>query len=253
MRVAQVDDLVLHNYHYSPDGGATQSYLCGFSMVAQSMEVRTDEPPKPGEWVGRGEYYRIPVKNFQYLDAPLSFSVFLKNYSERLRDEINYHKSYFFPLTINAGMIRPNQGMYLSVVTQLLYDTFLEALGVEEAPIPPEERASVHSTYAEGQRATKEVTFFTRNANLAEATKKHYDYTCQLCGYKPAVLFGDKMRSIGLDCHHLNPLSERSIPQNESTLADVTVLCANCHRLVHNHQPAMSLEQAKKLFRTTQT
>jgi hypothetical protein len=56
------------------------------------------------------------------------------------------------------------------------------------------------------------------------------------------------------EVHHLNPLSER--PASEWTeavltkIADVAVLCANCHRMIHRRRPALSLDELRSFMRT---
>jgi HNH endonuclease len=58
-----------------------------------------------------------------------------------------------------------------------------------------------------------------------------------------------RFQSTALECHHLDPMSERSDFIRKSTLADVIILCANCHRLVHSERRVLSIEVAKSLFK----
>jgi hypothetical protein len=240
-------DLVLHNYRYAPQGLRLGSYLCGTSTIDTAARTVQDEPPEPGNWRGRGEYYRIDLRNFQWLTEPLDFKVFSRNYAEQLREEIEYHDPGFFPFTINAGRVRPNQGMYLTRVPRVLYDLLGEALGVEEAPVSAEEKIAAHLAFAEGERNKREVLAFTRNPALARAVKARDNYTCQLCGFRPQDRYGNRYRQTALECHHLDPLGERDANLTHTTLADVTTLCANCHRLVHARRPAMGLDAARRL------
>lgn len=131
---------MLHNYHHSPDGQSARSYLCGYSFVAQPVALRTDQPPSAGDWSGRGEYYRISLRDYTEIASPLDFRVFAVNYAEKLRDEIEHYLPKFYPFTISGCIVRLNQGMYLTQVTGLLYATLLDAFEVESAPIPERER-----------------------------------------------------------------------------------------------------------------
>lgn len=166
-----------------------------------------------------------------------------------LREEIEYSHPKFFPFTISKGAVRLNQGMYLTKVSALLYSSFLSALGVETVENDPKARTELHGSYAEGERARREVAYFVRHPRLAKDAKEHYGYKCQICGFRPEEIFGLDLRSIGLDSHHLDPLSERSDFKKDTGLADVTVLCAICHRLVHSRRPALSLDEAKRSFK----
>ena len=251
MKEPNAGDLVLHNYHYSPDGRTARSYLTGYSIVDQPAAISTDEPPNAGVWQGRGQYYRIELRDYSQIDAPLDFRVFSKNYAERLRDELDYHLPKFFPFTISGGTVRLNQGMYLTRIPRILYSTLLEALGVEGSQISAKEKTRAHRTYAEGERYRREVSYFLRNPKLAEDAKEHFEYTCQICGFSPQKIYGKRHSTTGLDCHHLDPLAGRSGYTAESTLNDVTVLCANCHRLVHSKRKALKISEAKALFKKT--
>ena len=103
MKEPKPGDLILHNYHFSPDGKTPKSYLCGFSIVASKVTNRADEPPSPGVWADRGNYYRIDLRDYTALEAPLDFKVFSASYSQGLRDEIEHHHPKFFPFTISGG------------------------------------------------------------------------------------------------------------------------------------------------------
>jgi hypothetical protein len=140
MKEPRPRDLVLHNYHFSPAGKAPRSYLCGFSIVASNAKVRIDEPPSPRNWGNRGEYYRIELDGYTQIGSPLDFKTFWTNYSQGLGDEIEHHHPGFFPFTISGGIVRINQGMYLTIVTGILYFALCDALGVESVDIPDKER-----------------------------------------------------------------------------------------------------------------
>jgi len=77
-------DLVLHNYHYSPDDRSPRSYLCGYSIVDQKAQVRTDEPPSAGDWANRGRYFRIELTGYTELLPRIDFREFTQTYSQAL-------------------------------------------------------------------------------------------------------------------------------------------------------------------------
>ncbi len=62
-----------------------------------------------------------------------------------------------------------------------------------------------------------------RDPALRAAALRRYGMVCSACGFVPA-------HPSQLEFHHLNPISEGS---RRTTLEDVAVLCANCHRLAH--------------------
>jgi hypothetical protein len=252
MLEVKAGDLVLHNYNYSPDNKRPRSYLCGRSFAATAAQIVTNEPPNAGKWANRGEYYRIELRDFLYFANPLRMDLFIKNYAGRVRDEIEHYKPRFFPCTINRKVVRVNQGMYLTRITSLLYQTIIEALNVEAGDLPAAEKVQIHNSVSEGERRTREAMYFVRNPGLAKEAKAHFKHTCQLCGFRAALIYGARWAGIGIECHHLDPFSERPGFSRISTIEDVTVLCANCHRLVHSRKPAYSLTHAKTLFKMAQ-
>jgi 5-methylcytosine-specific restriction protein A len=105
--------------------------------------------------------------------------------------------------------------------------------------------------FEEGIRCQAERSFFHRNPHLAEEAKRQYGCKCQACGFDFVSAYGELGDNFA-EVHHLNPLSER--PSEEwtkeilSSVADVAVLCANCHRMIHRRKPALSIDQLKAIL-----
>ncbi len=102
--------------------------------------------------------------------------------------------------------------------------------------------------FEEGQRLVRERSYFKRNPQLVRAAKERHNYVCQACYFQ----FKDKYGELGddyIECHHMNPLSERTNSEKivKTSLDEVTVLCSNCHRMIHRTSPAMSLERLKSI------
>ncbi len=53
--------------------------------------------------------------------------------------------------------------------------------------------------------------------------------TCEVCGLVPELIFGVAGRA-ALECHHIRPLQAG---ERVTRLADVALVCANCHRTLH--------------------
>jgi 5-methylcytosine-specific restriction protein A len=82
-----------------------------------------------------------------------------------------------------------------------------------------------------------------RNRKLAHKAKLYHGYTCKACGFD----FQAKYGSIGKDfieAHHLTPLSElKGQRLNLNPKTDFTVLCSNCHRMIHRTSFVNSAEE----------
>ncbi|MEI9967257.1 MAG: HNH endonuclease [Terracidiphilus sp.] len=106
--------------------------------------------------------------------------------------------------------------------------------------------------FEEGVRHLAERSFFDRNPRLVEEAKRQYVCICQACGFDFVSAYGELGNNFA-EVHHLNPLSER-LPEERtqeiiSSVADVAVLCANCHRMIHRRKPALSIDQLKATLR----
>ncbi|HAY49731.1 MAG TPA: hypothetical protein DCY62_12265 [Thalassospira sp.] len=88
-----------------------------------------------------------------------------------------------------------------------------------------------------------------RNSRLAKEAKKVHGCTCQCCGFDFEITYG----AIGKDyieAHHLTPISslEPGINYPMNPKSDFTVLCSNCHRMIHRSIPMLSIEELRSLI-----
>jgi 5-methylcytosine-specific restriction protein A len=68
---------------------------------------------------------------------------------------------------------------------------------------------------------------------------------CEACGFDFAVAYGEL--GIGFaECHHRLPLASLG-SRTATRLADLAILCANCHRMIHKTRPLMSVEEFKRV------
>ena len=87
-------------------------------------------------------------------------------------------------------------------------------------------------SFIEGARQEIVYSRAERNPLLRQSALRRYGLVCMACGLVPRV-------SIQLDVHHKDPIAEG---ERTTTLDDVLVLCANCHRLAHSESPPLSLD-----------
>jgi predicted HNH restriction endonuclease len=82
-----------------------------------------------------------------------------------------------------------------------------------------------------------------RRAKL-DAFRKEHDgrLFCEVpgCGFSFEIVYGE-LGSGFAEVHHLTPLGELSQPIS-TTLADLAVVCANCHRMIHRNNDCRTLE-----------
>jgi 5-methylcytosine-specific restriction protein A len=92
-----------------------------------------------------------------------------------------------------------------------------------------------------------------RKSKVKSVLKASGRLNCEGCGFNFRDRFGDHAGDY-IEVHHLLPLAE--LPVRNTTLADLALVCANCHRMIHRRREWLSLgdlrrSSARGLFRET--
>lgn len=90
-----------------------------------------------------------------------------------------------------------------------------------------------------------------RNANIIKEKKlwalnKFGKLECEICCFD----FNKKYGEIGKDfieCHHLKPIAQLT-KQEITKIEDLALVCSNCHRMLHQNQNILILNQLMKLI-----
>jgi 5-methylcytosine-specific restriction enzyme A len=87
-----------------------------------------------------------------------------------------------------------------------------------------------------------------RNAKLARDAKRFHGHTCTVCGFNFANRYGEVGQGY-IEAHHLTPLASLGgRPTELDPKTDFTVVCSNCHRMLHRASPPMSpIELSRQL------
>ena len=83
----------------------------------------------------------------------------------------------------------------------------------------------------------------------AKFMAQHGRIYCEVCGFDFQQVYGSRGADF-IECHHNQPLSE-SLGSQETSLEDLTLLCSNCHRMVHKQRPWISVLDLKKIVSNT--
>ena len=96
----------------------------------------------------------------------------------------------------------------------------------------------------EGERYRSEAAFRARNRAIIEAKKANSDYRCEVCEMKFKEVYGE----IGeryIIAHHIDPIGRRK-SASKTTLDDITLVCSNCHDMLHRTDPPMSISELRQ-------
>ena len=88
-----------------------------------------------------------------------------------------------------------------------------------------------------------------RNGKLVKRVKQIQGYSCSACGFNFEEVYGEIGKDF-IEAHHSIPIS--SLKRDKIRLdpvQDFTVLCSNCHRMIHRINPVPTLEEFKRLLR----
>ncbi len=80
----------------------------------------------------------------------------------------------------------------------------------------------------------------------AHAIRNGRPLACEVCDFCFASQYGE--RGVGfIECHHRQPLSSLS-PGAATKLADLALVCSNCHSMLHRGRPWPSVEELRRLL-----
>ncbi len=104
--------------------------------------------------------------------------------------------------------------------------------------------------YVEDLRKFRQHKRVERNAKLAKEAKRIHGFTCKLCGFNFEQIYGEIGQEY-IEAHHLTPISKL---KGEKLLLDpvkdFTVLCANCHRMIHRTEFPDDIEGFRRKYLT---
>lgn len=102
--------------------------------------------------------------------------------------------------------------------------------------------------YIEGERRVRESNTLVRSRALVAKAKKKYGLVCRGCGFKAASVPGNAGNR-AIECHHIDPLSKREGKGRPTAVDQLLILCANCHRMIHSNEQALTLNELRRLIR----
>lgn len=208
----------------TPDGKKTAYTLCG-AYVADSI---APESPSSNVYVIRGSQGTdfvppVPLNQLSWFPTLLKSQSNFSLGFNRLSDEATI-------LALSALQSENNA----SPSSLSLPDIDISA-SVSEG-----ERRLVSHLQRERKRAVVE-------AKKAAVLSSTGGLSCEVCGFDFSAIYGPLGEGF-CEVHHLSPLSA-SDESVTTTLADLAVLCSNCHRIIHRSNPMLSVAELSAVVR----
>lgn len=89
-----------------------------------------------------------------------------------------------------------------------------------------------------------------RNQNLSKRVKQLQGYVCKACNFNFESRYGEIGKGF-IEAHHTVPISSLNKAKIQlDPIQEFTVLCSNCHRMIHRIKPTPTLEKFKKMLKT---
>lgn len=127
-----------------------------------------------------------------------------------------------------------------------------ESVALERLWGTPVDTVSITAA-TEGQRLlrshyARERSSRLRHDKLIAFRKRHGKLFCEICGFTVSANHPQPFTDRAYEVHHRSPLAAAALPVR-TTLQDLAVLCANCHRAVHvNSNVTANFEDLTKLY-----
>jgi 5-methylcytosine-specific restriction protein A len=189
---------------------------------------KMQQRPKKGSIRQSWKYYFRASSHDAHLIPATSRDLEVPSKQKRTDKGFIGQRSVFYP-SGNANYERFLQG----------FDLLMQDIHVAPDQTPDSEE------YQEGQRTWHEISHSARNPKLVQAAKRRHGTVCQACGFDFAVRYG-KLGEGYIEVHHKWQMAD--IGRRVSTVKDVDVLCANCHRMVHQTKVPLTLAELRKIL-----
>lgn len=98
------------------------------------------------------------------------------------------------------------------------------------------------------------VTFAReRNRSLVEskrkqALKNYGCVECKACGFNFGLVYGERGNGF-IECHHTEPVA--LLPGQKTHVDDLSLVCANCHRVIHRNKEWLTVAELRLLVQQT--
>jgi 5-methylcytosine-specific restriction enzyme A len=122
----------------------------------------------------------------------------------------------------------------------------LEIESERPAPVYWDEEDPDEADAPEGKLLTRRHRQRERSSKLVkqkkdQARKRYGKLACEACDFDFSEHYGERGDGF-IECHHTVPVMDLA-PGSRTRLADLVLLCSNCHRIVHRRAPWLTMSQ----------
>lgn len=89
-----------------------------------------------------------------------------------------------------------------------------------------------------------------RQRKIAQVRELGHPVACEACDFDFSAAYGERGADY-IECHHRPPIHES--PPTQTLLADLALVCSNCHRMIHRSTPWLTVEELSAIVRARRT
>lgn len=224
---------------YQMKSGDTYKPLADyFKLSQQEMETGRlfNDNRYESEWNNRVQWARNELKKAIYLDKTargiwklstlgIATAQSISNKYQLLNFVSNHEIAYARETEVGKGDKK------LQEITQ----SDLDALLNEEE-------------YFEGGQTKRFTNHYERNPKLRSAAISFHGTKCKVCSFDFEMMYGEHGAGF-IEVHHLIPVSDLKEETKIDPKTDMTVICSNCHRMIHREKDkVLSIDELKAIF-----
>lgn len=176
----------------------------------------------------RDNNWEITSKGDIYLQKLCRLSIGQTNFQKLTQKAINRANSLVQKLNIEQELKNVEAVVALD----------LEALQIEEEP------------FVEGEQRERYTNYYERDPKLRAKAISLHGTKCMACNFDFEKKYGERGKGF-IEIHHLKPVSELGGNTKVDPETDLTVVCSNCHRMIHRKKnDVLSLEELRKFIQS---
>ena len=121
-------------------------------------------------------------------------------------------------------------------------------ISITDVIISDVEQVENENDFSEGKKKYRLSSFFERKAKIRAETVKFHGLKCAVCSFDFVETYGELGKDF-IEVHHIIPISSFDGERNVNPQTDMTVLCANCHRMMHRSKDrVLTVEELSEII-----
>ena len=123
-------------------------------------------------------------------------------------------------------------------------DKFNESLGDDDKPgIDEVQEGGLVTRLHKGRERSRKLVARKKK----DFYKKNGNFLCEACGFDFVEIYGKQGEGF-IECHHKKPVHKMK-RGDTTTLDDLALVCANCHRMIHREKEWLTMEELKSILK----